>query len=212
MDVPFASREDAGRQLGDFLRTEGIQTDLVLGLPRGGVIVAAEVARILQRPLDVIVVRKIGHPLHREFALGALAEPDVAVLDETSLGRYLTTRSQLDKIIAEETARLSEYCERFHCAGIPDLTNLSVALVDDGIATGATTRAAALAARKRGARKIVVAAPVASPEAVKRLQEVADSVIVLIADPDFQAVGQYYAHFEQTTDDEVRVVLKSARG
>ncbi|TAK93824.1 MAG: phosphoribosyltransferase [Verrucomicrobia bacterium] len=209
--MPFASREDAGRQLGNYLREEGIQTDLVLGLPRGGVIVAAQVAAILQRPLDVLVVRKIGHPQHREYAAGALAEPDVVILDELPQ-RMIPSRVELDAVIAEETIRLREYRERFHPGGIPDLRNLSVTLVDDGIATGATTRAAVLAARKRGARKIFVAAPVASPEAVHRLRSAADSVIVLIADPSFQAVGQYYAAFEQTTDEEVLALLHATRG
>jgi len=103
----FASREDAGRQLADALRHDGIKADLILGLPRGGVVVAAEVAHALDLPLDVIVVRKIGHPLQREFAVGALAEPDIVVLDERILARNPHIRSDLDYVIQEEKERLA---------------------------------------------------------------------------------------------------------
>src|SRR5208283_4699819 len=148
----FASREDAGRQLGQRLRKQGVGADLVLGLPRGGVVVAAEVARALQCPLDVLIVRKIGHPRQREFAVGALAEPDVVILDEHWLGKNPVARLQLDGVIAEEKQRLRDYGARFHQAGVLDLNGKSVALVDDGLATGATTEAAVLAARNRNAQ------------------------------------------------------------
>ena len=110
----FASRQDAGRQLGHHLRQRGVEVDWVLGLPRGGVVVAAEVAHRLQRPLDVLVVRKIGHPWHREFAVGALAEPDVVIFDKATLVTIPTPRGQLDKVVAEEIARLREYRSSFH--------------------------------------------------------------------------------------------------
>jgi len=206
--MTFASREEAGRRLGRLLRDEGVEVDLVLGLPRGGVIVAAEVARELQRPLDVLIVRKIGHPFHREFAVGALAEPDVVILDEYSLGSSLGTRSHLDRIIAEETQRLKEYRGKFHGAGVPELAGKAVLLVDDGLATGATTEAAVLAAKKRGAAKIIVATPVASVAAFQRLRRAADEVKALWVDPDFEAVGQYYRVFNQTSDEEVLVALR----
>src|SRR5437773_1758005 len=137
--MEFASRMEAGHRLGRLLRDLGVEVDLVLGLPRGGVVVAAEVARVLQRPLDVLVVRKIGHSWHREFAVGALAEPDVVILDEASLGRNPIGRSQLDEVIAEETERLGQYRKQFHRGGTPDLAGKSLLLVDDGLATGATT-------------------------------------------------------------------------
>lgn len=207
--MSFPSREVAGQQLGRWLRDKGVEADLVLGLPRGGVVVAAEVARLLQCPLDVMVVRKIGHPLFREFAVGALAEPDVVVLDEDSLGKGGVARPQLDEIIAEERLRLRDYQARFHRAGRPDLKGAIVLLVDDGLATGATAEAAALAARKQGARKIIVAAPVASMSAVRRLERAADEVRLPLIDAAFAAVGQYYKSFPQTTDEEVLALLQT---
>lgn len=204
----FASREDAGRQLGERLRKLGVTADLVLGLPRGGVVVAAEVARLLARPLDALMVRKIGHPWHREFAVGALAEPDVVILDEASVGKNPVLRLQLDAVIAEETARLQTYRSRFHTATAPVLEGKMVLLVDDGLATGATAEAAVLSARRQKARRIVVATPVASTHAVDRLAPVADDVVALLVDPDFGAVGQYYEEFEETTDEEVLALLR----
>ena len=161
----FASRQDAGRQLGQHLRQQGVAIDLVLGLPRGGVVVAAEVARRLERPLDVLVVRKIGHPWHREFAVGALAEPDVVIFDQATLAEVPAPRRQLDKVVAEEIARLREYCLHFHGSHSPMLQDKSVLLVDDGLATGATAEAAVLSAKRQGARWTIIAAPVASTSA-----------------------------------------------
>jgi predicted phosphoribosyltransferase len=181
--------------------------DIVLGLPRGGVVVAAEVANILQVPLDVLIVRKIGHPLHREFAVGALAEPDVVLLDDSVIGRNPIVRMQLKSVIAEEQERLQRYGETFHRDGLPDLTRKTVLLVDDGLATGATTEAAVEAVRRKSAESVIIAAPVASTNAVERLSRVADDVRILIVDPDFDAVGRYYESFSQTTDEEVLNLL-----
>jgi predicted phosphoribosyltransferase len=204
----FASREDAGRQLGEHLRQLGTAVDLVLGLPRGGVVVAAGVARLLERRLDALIVRKIGHPWHREFAVGALAEPDVVILDEASVGKNPLVRLQLDGIIAEETERLQAYRSRFHTAATPVLEGKAVLLVDDGLATGATAEAAVVSARRQKARRVVVATPVASTHAVDRLALVADDVVALVMDSDFGAVGQYYEEFSETTDEEVLALLR----
>jgi predicted phosphoribosyltransferase len=168
------------------------------------------VAHILQSPLDVLIVRKIGHPLHREFAVGALAEGGVVVLDEAVIGTNPIVRAELGEIIEEEKERLQSYQARFHSNGMPNLAGKTVLLVDDGLATGATTEAAVLAARKQNAKGVVVAVPVASSNAVARLQRVADDVIGLFVDPDFDAVGRYYDVFSQTTDEEVLGVLKAA--
>jgi len=204
----FASRADAGRRLGQYLRGQSVEVDWVLGLPRGGVVIAAEVARLLKRPLDALIVRKIGHPLHREFAVGALAEPDVVVLDEASIGKNPLVRLQLDEVIAEETTRLQAYRSRFHAAAALVLEGKAVLLVDDGLATGATAEAAVLSAKRQKARSVMVAVPVASTHAVERLARVADDVVALVVDPDFGAVGQYYEKFAETTDEEVLALLR----
>ena len=185
---------------------------MVLGLPRGGVVVAAAVARILRLPLDVLIVRKIGHPRHREFAVGALAENGVIVLDEGVSGANAVVRAELEAIIQEEKDRLADYQARFHHGGVPALADKAVLLVDDGLATGATTEAAVLSVRKQSARTIVVAAPVASTSAVERLARVADEVRVLCMDPEFDAVGRYYDVFAQTTDEEVLELLRTGAG
>jgi predicted phosphoribosyltransferase len=206
--MEFASRQDAGRRLGCRLRELAVNVDLVAGLPRGGVVVAAEVAQILDRPLDVIVVRKIGHPWHREFAVGALAEDGVPLFDHDSIAANPLPRSQLERIVAEETERLREYCRKFHGPGQTPLSGHSVLIVDDGLATGATAEAAVHFARARQARQIIMAAPVASTTAHERLARVADRVVTLHTDPDFCAVGQYYFRFLPTTDEEVLALLR----
>ena len=208
----FASREDAGLKLGRCLQEQGVRANLVLGLPRGGVVVAAGVAQTLRLPLDVLLVRKIGHPWHREFAVGALAENGVIVLDEKVIGTDATTRAELEPIIEEEKERLRSYQARFHPGGAPALAGKAVLLVDDGLATGATTEAAVKSVRKQNALNIVVAAPVASTHAVERLARVADEVRVLRMDPDFEAVGQYYDVFAQTTDEGVLELLRAGAG
>ncbi len=206
----FASREDAGQKLGELLRSRAPAAQLVLGLPRGGVVVAAEVARLLNLPLNVLIVRKIGHPLHREFAVGAMAEHGVVLLDERVIGNNPIIRAELQAIIREETERLQQYESRFHRGPNVGIAGKDVLLVDDGLATGATTEAAVLSARKQGARSVIVATPVASTHAVDRLEPVADMVIALHVDADFEAVGRYYEVFSQTTDDEVAGLLKAA--
>ncbi len=182
--------------------------DLVLGLPRGGVVVAAAVAQVLQLPLDVLIVRKIGHPFHREFAVGALAEGDVVVLDEAAAAINPMLQGELEEIIEEEKERLAAYGARFHRQGRPALAGKAILLVDDGLATGATMEAAVLSVKKQRARGVVVAAPVASRHAVQRLQGLADQVKALLVDPDFEAVGRYYHVFSQTTDEEVLQLLQ----
>ncbi len=209
--MTFASRNEAGEQLGRRLQQQKVAADLVLGLPRGGVVVAAAVARALGCPLDVIVVRKIGHPRHREFAVGALAEDGTVVLDEASLDNTGVNRAELDEVIAEESQRLMDYRGKFHRAGLPALKGRRVLIVDDGLATGATMDVAVRAAKNQGALQAVVAVPVASDSGVDRLRRAADDVIALLVDPGFMAVGQYYVRFDQTSDEEVVQLLDAAR-
>jgi predicted phosphoribosyltransferase len=206
----FASRADAGRRLGQHLLKQGVEADLVLGLPRGGVVVAAEVARALRRPLDALIVRKIGHPRQREFAIGALAEPDVVIFDGSFKWENPLARAEVDTVIAEEKERLRRYRLQFHRDAALALEGKIILLVDDGLATGATAEAAVLSARRQKARRVIVAAPVASTHAVGRLRRVADEVAVLFEDAGFEAVGQYYDEFFQTGDGEVLALLREA--
>jgi predicted phosphoribosyltransferase len=205
--MTFASRADAGRSLGRHLRERGVMVDGVLGLPRGGVVVAAEVARVLQRPLDVLVVRKIGHPRHREFAVGALAEGGIVILDESAINSDAGVREELDGVIREERERLREYELKFHAGARLNPAGKRLLIVDDGLATGLTAEGAVLSCRKQGAREIIVAAPVASAGAVERLKRVADTVVVMVVDVNFEAVGRYYEVFSQTSDAEVLELL-----
>lgn len=208
--MTFASREDAGRRLGRRLREAAAEVDQVAGLPRGGVVVAAEVARELQRPLQVLLVRKLGHPRQREFAVGALAEGGVVLFDEAIAGVDPEIRVAMNEVIQEEEERLKRYQRKFQQEPRSELNGRSVLLVDDGLATGATMEAAVLSARRQGARKITVAAPVASTQAVTRLTGVAHAIVCLVVDPDFDAVGSYYQTFPQTTDEEVLALLHAA--
>ncbi|MBI4662311.1 MAG: phosphoribosyltransferase [Verrucomicrobia bacterium] len=211
--MTFASRKEAGEKLGLELSAKKVLADVILGLPRGGVIVAAEIARILKRPLDVLVVRKIGHPHFREFAVGALAEAETVVLDQQVLARTHVEADDLDDVITEEKGRLTDYVKKFEKGQRTPLSGKSVILADDGLATGATTEAAVRSARKQGAKKITVAVPVASTNGFARLANVSDDVISLLVDPNFHAVGQYYSSFSQTTDEEVlRALEKAAAG
>ena len=206
--MTFSSRAQAGEKLGEHLRRTKLAVDLVIGLPRGGVVVAAEVARVLQRPLAALVVRKIGHPRHREFAVGALAEDGTVLLDEDAVQRTGVGADELREVVAEETARLESYRKKFHPHGPPQYEGKSVLIVDDGLATGATTEAAVRSAKQQGATRVIVAVPVASDSAMERLQRVADQVIALHVDPEFDAVGRYYRSFPQNTDEEVVALLE----
>jgi putative phosphoribosyl transferase len=209
--VTFSSRADAGRRLAIHLADRGTRPDIVLGLPRGGVVVAAEVSRVLGCPLNVLVVRKIGHPRHPEFAVGAMAEHDVLMLDEQETAEDRVDRRELDRVVAEEIKRLGAYRTKFHGAGGLELSGKTVLIADDGLATGATAVAAVMSARKQLARAVSVAAPVASSHAVGRLSALADEVIALVVDEDFMAVGQYYENFPQVEDDEVAALLRGRK-
>ena len=205
--MTFSSRLDAGRRLARHLAEVGAPVDVVVGLPRGGVIVAAEIARALNRPLDVLVVRKLGHPRSREFAVGALAEGGVILLHDDVLRSSNVNRAELDEIIAEESSRLKEYQALFEAGQRTPLAQKSVLLVDDGLATGATMEVAAMAARQQGASRVAVAVPVASTSGYARIAKVSDAVHALLIDPNFQAVGQHYSRFPQTSDQEVLQAL-----
>ena len=206
--MAFASRQAAGVNLGDYLHDQGLQADIILGLPRGGVVVAAEVARRLDAPLEVLVVRKIGHPRHREFAVGAIAEPDIVILDQVAIERTHVHPDELRQIIKEEQQRLQEYQAAFERNQPPDITGKRVLIVDDGLATGSTMDVAVKSALQRRAAEVAVAVPVASSSAFERIQAAGARVYALIVDPEFDAVGRFYDTFKQVEDGEVLELLR----
>ncbi len=209
----FVDRADAGRRLAECLAHIRNEHPVVVGLPRGGVPVAAEVARFLGAPLDVIVVRKVGVPGRAELAMGAIGERGVRVVDRDVMQATGATDAQWDTVEARERAELERRVRRFRGDRAPvPLDGRSVALVDDGIATGSTARAACEVARASGAIRVVLAVPVAPPRAVDDLRRVADEVVAVEMPPSFQAVGQWYDDFSATTDDEVLGLLRSDPG
>ncbi len=210
----FADRRDAGRALAEILRPhlgEHPEHVLVLGLPRGGVVVAAEVAAAAHAPLDVLVVRKLGLPWQPELAMGAIAAAgDVVetVRTEAVLAAARVSQETFGEVRAEELAELRrrEAAYRGNRRPLP-VRDRFVVLVDDGLATGSTMRAAVAAVRRRQALRIVVAVPVGSPSTCARLAEEVDDVVCVVAPRAFRAVGQAYADFAPTSDDEVREAL-----
>ncbi|HEY2144101.1 MAG TPA: phosphoribosyltransferase [Candidatus Udaeobacter sp.] len=212
MDRAFENREEAGRQLAKKLdKYAGRDDVIVLGLPRGGVPVAYEVAKRLRTPLDVFIVRKLGVPGFEELAAGAIASGGVRVLNEDVVRAIPYAEEAIEAVTAKETTEL-ERREQIYREGRPppELRDRIVILVDDGLATGATMRAAVKALRQRGAAKIVVAVPVGPPDTCHEIAEQADETICLSTPAFFQAVGQYYEDFSQTSDEDVRELLSQA--
>jgi predicted phosphoribosyltransferase/alpha-beta hydrolase superfamily lysophospholipase len=209
--VRFDDRADAGRQLAG--RLEGLrgQDVVVLGLPRGGVPVAFEVAKALRAPLDVLVVRKLGVPYQPELAFGAIGEDGVRVLNDDVLRHTRLTDADITGVEREQLAELRRRSELYRRGRerLP-LAGRVALIVDDGIATGATAQAACQVARAHGARRVVLAAPIGAPDAVAALEKYADEVVCLGAPPYFFAVGQGYRDFGQTSDDEVCALLDRA--
>jgi len=212
-ETVFADRTAAGRELADAVAALQVsQPVLVLGLPRGGVPVAFEVASALQAPLDVLIVRKIGLPAQPELAIGAIASGGV-VVHEPGVERQLGVQATVfDELMAREQRELERRERRYRAGQAPlQLGGKSIILVDDGIATGATMLAAVRAVRLAGAASVVVAAPVASVEAVTMLKREADRVLVLQTPAFFYAIGQWYERFEQLEDQAVCDLLARAR-
>ena len=209
--VVFADRIDAGRHLARSLQHLAGEDIVVLGLPRGGVPVAAEVARALDAPLDVAIVRKLGVPFHPELAMGAVGEGGVRVLDRDLVHRLGVTPAQVRTVEAQERRVLDHRAGLLRRGRTPlDLRGRTAIVVDDGIATGSTARVACHVARELGARRVVLAAPVGPPESVDRVPE-ADEVVVTVTPPGFRAVGAHYRDFTPTSDGEVVEILDTAR-
>jgi putative phosphoribosyl transferase len=209
---PFRDRTDAGRQLAKELQHYAGRADvIVLALPRGGVPVAAEVAQTLGLPLDVFVVRKLGVPGHEELAMGAIASGGVRVLNHDVLLALPNPELTVEAVTQIEREELVRRERRYRGdRPPPELQDRTVILIDDGLATGATMRAAVAALRQRGAAKTVVAVPVGAPSTCRELEREVDEAICVITPEYFIGVGQYYEDFSQTSDDEVRELLDRA--
>ncbi len=208
----FYDRADAGRQLASRLTKYGNRPDvLVLALPRGGVPVGFEVATALEAPLDVFLVRKLGVPFQPELAMGAIASGGTRVLNPLVTEPLAIAPELLESVAAHEREEL-ERRERVYRAGrpAPAIKGKTVILVDDGIATGSTMRAAVLALREQGAKEIVVAVPVAPQSAVAELGSLADELVSVLEPREFLAIGEWYQDFSQLTDKEVNRLLQQA--
>ena len=209
--MPFRNRMDAGRRLAERLGHLRGEDVVVLGLPRGGVPVAAEVARELDAPLDVIVVRKLGVPFQPELAMGAVGEGGSLVVNERVGRRAHIGESELAEVERRERAEVERRARRFRGHRSREtVTGRTAVVVDDGIATGSTARAACQVARAQGAARVVLAVPVCSPEAARALRGEVDELVCLETPGWFFAVGQFYADFRQTSDDEVTTLLQQA--
>jgi predicted phosphoribosyltransferase len=208
-DVPFSNRVDAGEELAGHLRRYAGQSGvIVLGLPRGGVPVAAAVAGALGAPLDVFTVRKLGVPGHRELAMGAIASGGARLLNHDLITGLGIPAEAVNTVVAEEEQELARR-ERLYRRGRGplDVSDRTVILVDDGLATGSTMRVAVQAIRELSPARVVVAAPVGSGDACRQLEQVADEVICARVPRQFMAVGAWYLDFSETSDAEVTHLL-----
>ena len=214
MVARFRNRRDAGRRLAAELRTYANRADvIVLALPRGGVPVGYEVATALDVPLDVFVVRKLGLPWHEELAMGALASGGVRILDDDLIRVARVSTEDIERVTAAEQVELERRERRYRGdRPFPDLTGKTVLLVDDGLATGSTMRAAVAALRQEVPRRIVVAVPVAAPATCDAFRDIADDIVCAVTPEPFRAVGLWYDDFSQTTDEEVHELLVQAGG
>jgi putative phosphoribosyl transferase len=210
--MQFHDRRDAGRRLAQQLQPMGISQPVVIGLPRGGVPVAFEIARILRAQLDILIARKIGAPQNPEYGIGAIAEGYSGLINTSELSRLGITFDQLEALVARERAELERRRVRFR-ERFPelDVEGRPAILVDDGLATGVTATAAARALRQRGAQQIVLAVPVGAPSTIQAISKEVDQVLCLATPEHFQAVGSWYVDFTPTTDDEVYRLLAEAR-
>jgi putative phosphoribosyl transferase len=206
----FRNRVDAGRRLGEHLGHLGAEHPIVVGLPRGGVPVAAEIATALGAPLDIVLVRKIGAPHRSELAVGAIGEDGVTVRNEAVLAELGLTWPEVGDVVERERAEVERRAASLRPGPRPSLRDRTVILVDDGIATGATVVAAIRVTRRLGARRIVLAVPVAPADTMARLREIADEVVCGMAPRRFLAVGQWYDDFRQVRDEEVRALLEGS--
>jgi len=211
MTLPFPDRKEAGGALAEALQEYKENKDtLVLALVRGGVVVGGALAETLSLPLFPFVVRKLGHPTHREFALGAIAEGGATQLDEETMRAHGVNWENMEPIINEEMQELKRRKEVYGIAKRPPLKGKTIILTDDGAATGATLFAAIEDLRNAEVTKIIVALPVCPPDTAEKLKQAADEAVILSTPADFCAVGQWYSDFPQVEDTEVQTLLSSS--
>ncbi|HEY8481860.1 MAG TPA: phosphoribosyltransferase [Spirillospora sp.] len=209
--LPYADRTEAGRVLAERLASSDLEGAVVLALPRGGVPIGHEIARRLSCPLDVLVTRKIGYPPQPELGVGAIAEGGAPVFDRALLARLGLREEDLAATVAAERAELNRRVEVYRGGRpLPETKGRPVIVVDDGLATGGTARAAVRALRERGPSRLVLAVPVGAAETVAGLEPEVDDLVVPAAPRDFRAVGQWYRDFEQLTDADVIAWLERA--
>lgn len=208
--VVFEDRREAGKLLAGKLEKYKDKDVVVLGIPRGGVPVAAEVAKALKAPLDVVVARKLGAPGNPELAIGAIDSQGNTFLHEELVARLGVDKAYLERVKREEREEAKRREEAFRGEKLPlSLEDKTVIVVDDGIATGATTLAAVRSVRARNPKKVVLAVPVASSDSAGMLKAAVDQLVVLSVPYFFAAVGQFYRKFEQASDEEVKKILES---
>lgn len=208
----FRDRCQAGRALGEQVAALAVPDPVVLALPRGGVPVAAEVAAALDAPFDVLVARKIGLPGRPEFGVGALAEGGEPLFDDAVLSRLGVRRQDLAGEVSREREELARRVARYRAGrALPSLAGRDVVLVDDGLATGVTARAALRALRRGGPARLVLAVPVGAPDSLRLLAKDADEVVCVLQPERFRAVGAWYERFDQTTDEQVLDLLAAGR-
>lgn len=208
----FDDRHDAGRRLAERLLPLADEKPVVIGLPRGGVPVAEEVATALGAPLEILAVRKLGAPHNPEYGIGAIAEDGTRVFDPEALAVLGIDNRTLESIVAEETAELRRRVAAYRGDRVPiPLDRRTVIVVDDGVATGVTDTAALRAIRRHRPRRLVLAVPVCPPDSLVRLRGEADDIVCLVAPPRLHGVGQWYRDFSQVSDHEVIAALSTTR-
>lgn len=208
----YKNRQDAGYQLAQKLKKYTNDKPVIIALPRGGVVLGYEVAKMLNAQLDVIVPRKIGAPFHPEFGVGAIAPKGIRILNPEYINLLRISESQIEQIIEEETIEMNRRIKLYRKDLPPlDLHEKMVIIVDDGIATGVSTKAAVLSVKQMNPKKIILAVPVCPPDMAINFRKEVDEFLCLKEPPDFYAVGAYYNDFEQVTDEEVINLIQKAK-